>query len=103
MTRDEMEEVKRHFGVVADGLRSEIRLVAEGHAALDEKLDETRQEMSEFHREFLEFLKDIQVEFRELRALIKLSYVELDERLKNVERELLLLKSRLDDLEGRRA
>lgn len=103
MTRDEMEEVKRHFGVVADGLRSEIRLVAEGHAGLDQKLDETRQEMSEFRREFLEFRKDVQVEFRELRALIKLSYVELDERVKNVERDLLLLKSRLDDIEGRRA
>lgn len=145
MTRDEMEEVKRHFGVVTDALRSDIRLVAEGHAVLDQKFDavrlevsalrqgqgglaqkvdavrlevselrqghvaldqklaETHEELSEFRQEFLNFRKDVQTEFRELRSLIKLSYAELDERMKNVERELLLLKSRLDDIEGRRA
>jgi hypothetical protein len=66
MTHDEMEEVKRHFGVVADGLRSDIRLVAEGHSALDRKLDETRQEI---RQELADFRKDVQIEFRELRSL----------------------------------
>ena len=70
MTRDEMEEIKRHFGVATDALRSDIRLVAEGHSGLDRKLDETRlaleQEISGFRREFLEFRKDVLGEFREL-------------------------------------
>jgi|PersoiStandDraft_1058852.scaffolds.fasta_scaffold162869_2 hypothetical protein len=101
MTHEEMEEVKRHFGVVADGLRSDIRLVAEGHAALDLKFDTMRQEVSAldlkfdtmrggvsaldlkldtvrqgvsvFREEFLEFRKDVQGEFRDLRALVRFS------------------------------
>lgn len=87
MTHEEMEEVKRHFGVVANGLRSDIRLVAEGHAALDLKFDTMRQEVSAldlkldtvrqgvsvFREEFLEFRKDVQGEFRDLRALVRFS------------------------------
>jgi hypothetical protein len=32
-----VDEIKRHFGVVADGLRAEIRAVAEGQIALEER------------------------------------------------------------------
>ena len=43
------DETKRYFGVVAEGLRSEIQQVAEGVVNLDEKLDREltalRQEM----------------------------------------------------------
>lgn len=39
MEKGEMEEIKRHFGVVAEGLRSEVRQVAEGVTNLNEKLD----------------------------------------------------------------
>jgi|SRR5450759_654824 uncharacterized coiled-coil DUF342 family protein len=101
MTHEEMEEVKRHFGVVADGLRSDIRLVAEGHAALDLKFDTMRQEVSEFHEEFLDFRKDVQGEFRDLRALVRFSYAELDERVKFLERELASLRTRLDQIDGK--
>src|SRR5450756_27548 len=52
MTHEEMEEVKRHFGVVADGLRSDIRLVAEGHAALDLKFDTMRGGVSALDLKF---------------------------------------------------
>ena len=143
MTHEEMEEVKRHFGVVADGLRSDIRLVAEGHAALDLKfdtmrggvsaldlkfdtmhqevsatdlkfdtmrqgvsaldlkLDTVRQGVSVFREEFLEFRKDVQGEFRDLRALVRFSYAELDERVKFLERELASLRTRLDQIDGK--
>ncbi|MGH9365942.1 MAG: hypothetical protein ACRD1B_11880 [Thermoanaerobaculia bacterium] len=37
MDRETTEEIKRHFGVVADGLRSEIRVVAEGLTAFREE------------------------------------------------------------------
>lgn len=39
MNRDEMEEVKRHFGVVAEGLERKIQLAAEGVVGLHVKLD----------------------------------------------------------------
>jgi len=89
MDRQETEEIKRHLGVVADGLRSEIRLVAEGLEGL----------RSEFRHEIGEFRKEVRAEFKEVRALIRFSYTELDERLKTVERDVLLLKTRLDEIE----
>ena len=81
--------MKRHFQVVAEGLRSEIRLLAEGQAGLRE----------EFHREIAEFRAEVREEFKEVRAMIRFSYSELDERLKSVERDVLLLKTRLDQVE----
>jgi hypothetical protein len=33
MTHDDAENIKRHFGVIAAGLRSEICLVARGHSS----------------------------------------------------------------------
>jgi hypothetical protein len=33
------QETRRHFDVVAEGMRSEIRVIAEGHAMLSEKID----------------------------------------------------------------
>jgi len=34
MSNEEIEEIKRHFGVVAESLRSDIRQIAEGHAVI---------------------------------------------------------------------
>ena len=48
MTHDDAEDIKRYFNVVSEGLRSEIRLVAEAHAALDLKIDGVREELNEF-------------------------------------------------------
>ena len=65
------EETRRHFEVVAESLRGEIRLVADGVAALDEKTD----------RRFAE----VQERFAETHALIRLSCHDLDRRLRAVE------------------
>ncbi len=88
MTEEQMNELKRHFGVVAEALRGEIHLVAEGH-------DVIRREMREFREE-------VQSEFKEVRSLIKFSYAELDQRMTAVERDLLTLKTRMERLEGLR-
>jgi hypothetical protein len=37
--RETADEIKRHFSVVAEGLRSEIRTVTEGLVATNEKID----------------------------------------------------------------
>ena len=39
MDRETADEVKRHFNVVAEGLRSDIRLVIEGLAANTDRLE----------------------------------------------------------------
>ena len=50
-------ETRRHFEVIAESLRSEIHVVAEGLNALDEKVDrfrdEVHQEFSKVDRRFL--------------------------------------------------
>ncbi len=56
MAPEEMEEIKRHFGVVAEALRSDIRQIAEGHAVIRHELQEMRTEFRD--------------EFREMRSLL---------------------------------
>ena len=64
MNAEQMEEIKRHFGVVAEALRSDIRQIAEGHATIRHELQEHREEIRD--------------EFKEMRALLRLSFSQLD-------------------------
>lgn len=60
MNPDQMEEIKRHFGVVAESLRSDLRQIAEGHATIRHELQDLRGEFRN--------------EFKEMRALMRLSF-----------------------------
>ena len=64
MEQEQVEEIKRHFGVIAEALRSDVRLVAEGHSVI--------------RREIQEFRGEVGDEFREVRALLRLSFAQLD-------------------------
>lgn len=66
--RAEIQDVKRHSDVIAESLRGEIRLVAEGVTGLDEK----------FTVEF----KNVREEIGEVKGLLRLSYGDLDQRIK---------------------
>lgn len=88
MEREQIEEIKRHFGVVAEALRSDIQQVAEGHAVI-------RREMQSFREE-------VRDDLRETRALIRLSFAQLDQRIGTLEADLASLKSRVDRLESQR-
>ena len=65
MNTEQMEEIKRHFGVVAESLRSDIRQIAEGHATI-------RHERQGLRAEFRD-------EFKEMRALMRLSFSQFDQ------------------------
>jgi phage-related tail protein len=84
-----LTEVKKHFDVVAESLESKIQLVAEGVLNVNEKLDRLQAEMHE--------------ESQETRALIKLSYTELDRRLTTLEGTVESLTRRVGDLEARQS
>lgn len=71
MNEAKVEEIKRHFGVVAEALRSDIRQVAEGHSSIRRELQEIRDEFRD--------------EFREMRALMRLSFSQLDQRTRTLE------------------
>ncbi|WP_447968206.1 hypothetical protein [Nitrospira sp. M1] len=85
MNSEESEDIKRYFGVVAEGLRHDIQQVAEGHEIVLTHVKEFRKEVRE--------------EFREVRAVIKFSFAELDQRIGTLENEMLRMKKRLDQLE----
>jgi ubiquinone biosynthesis protein UbiJ len=86
MSNEEMEEIKRHFGVIAESLRSDIRQIAEGHDIICRELQTQREELKE--------------EFKETKSLIRLSYAQLDQRIDTVESDVSALKPRVDRLEA---
>jgi predicted nuclease with TOPRIM domain len=79
------DEIKRHFDVSAEALRSEIRQVADGFRSLDEKVA----------RGF----EDVAREFDEVKAMIKFSHAELARRLDTHDHELADLRERVERLE----
>ena len=73
--RGEIGEVKRHADVIAEDLRDEIRLVAEGLVATNERLD----------RRIDGLRSDMKEEFADVRAMIRVSYRDLDQRVTRLE------------------
>jgi len=69
-----IEEVKRHTGVLVEGLRHEVQLVAEGFAVFVEG-------------RYAQDQANIAQQFQETRALIHLSYDQLRQRVDNLERK----------------
>ena len=61
MDRETVEEITRHFNVVAESLRWDCRTVADGFVATNERLDRMETRMSE--------------RFGQLEAMIRLSGV----------------------------
>ncbi|MDF0666518.1 MAG: hypothetical protein P0119_10675 [Nitrospira sp.] len=88
MTDAQVEEIKRHFGVVPEALQSNIRQIAEGHSDIRHELQEIRDEFRD--------------EFKEMRALMRLSFSQLDQRIRTLETDISMLKARMDRLETQR-
>jgi hypothetical protein len=76
------EEIKRHTGVLLEGLRHDIQSVAEGFQMhLDRRHAEDREYMER--------------EFRELRALLKLSYAQLHDRVEALDHRVSRIEQHL--------
>ena len=63
MDPEAVDEIKRHFGVVAEGLRADVQAVAEGVQRLGDRLDDFRRET--------------QSEFQEVKALRRDAFWEV--------------------------
>ena len=67
-TKDELEaklaETRRHMGVLVEAVRDDVRQVAEGVAETNQRLDRFEQK--------------VEAEFVETRAMIRVSYAQLD-------------------------
>lgn len=69
--RGDLADSKRHAGVLAEGIRHELQLVAEGF----------QMHLDRRHAENRSFLEE---QFRETRALIHISYGQIRERVERL-------------------
>jgi predicted RNase H-like nuclease (RuvC/YqgF family) len=113
--KQDNEQTRRHFDVVAESLKSDIRLLAEGHGVLVEKVDrldtrmdhlETKVDRLDTRMDHLEtkldgFIVETRTNFDEVRAAIKFSYAELDRRVAHLESFVQDLSNRVQRIEAR--
>jgi DNA repair exonuclease SbcCD ATPase subunit len=90
--RTYLDETRRHFDVVAEQMRSQLQVVAEGVSSLTDRLDRLEQNLRE----------EILRAQRELSAMIKFSYAELDRRIQGLEGQYSELERRVQRLETTR-
>jgi hypothetical protein len=79
--------VVNQFHIISEGLMDHIKLLAEGHVGIVERLDRIERESERQHLE--------------TRALIKLSFSELDRRLSDLESQVKELQEWRKQIEGR--
>ena len=80
--RADIADAKRHTGVLTEGLRHELQLVAEGFQMhLDRRHADDRAYLDE--------------QFRETRALIQLSYGQIQERVERLEQRVRSIEQHL--------
>ena len=73
--RAQFDETRRHFDVIAEGMRAEVRLIAEGVTALAERVDRLEHNLREEIRETR----------RDLTTLLTASYTDLGRRVRRLE------------------
>jgi hypothetical protein len=78
---EKIEEVKRHSGVLYEDLGHKLDLVVEGQQALHQRIERLETKMEH--------------EFLEIRALIQLSYRQLQERVETLEQRVQFIEKRL--------
>ena len=78
---EKTEEVKRHSGVLYEDFSHKIDLVVEGHQALHHKIEKVEAR--------------IEHEALETRALIQLSYRQLQQRVDTLEQRVQIIEKRL--------
>jgi chaperonin cofactor prefoldin len=83
---ERFEEAKRHFGVLAEELRSNGQAIAERIDVVDRKIDRVDERLSG--------------ELAEIKAMIPISFTQLDGRIRSLETDNADLQSRVERLES---
>jgi hypothetical protein len=81
------ERVVNQFHIISEGSMDHIKLLAEGHVGIVERLDRMEKENERQHLE--------------TRALIKLSFSELDRRLSDLESQMKEMREWKKQIEAR--
>ena len=80
------QEIIHEFHVISEGLVDQIKLLAEGHSGILHRFDRIEKENERQHSE--------------TRALIKISFSELDRRLSDLESQVKDLQEWRKQIEG---
>lgn len=88
------EEIVHEFRIITEGLTDQIKLLAEGHAGVIHRLDRVETKLDHFE-------KENERQHIETRALIKLSFSELDKRLSSLESQVKELQEWRKQVEDR--
>jgi hypothetical protein len=75
------EEIIHQFHIISEGLIDHIKLLSEGHTGIIDRLNKT-----DAHLDRME--KENERQHTETRALIKLSFSEMDKRLSDLESQV---------------
>ncbi len=88
------ERVVNQFHMISEGLVDQIKLLAEGHVGIIDRLKVVDQRLDRIE-------KESERQHLETRALIKLSFAELDRRLTDLESQMKEMHEWKKRVEGR--
>jgi len=91
---------RQHFDVVAEGLQRQIQLVAEGVSSNGERTERLATRLDQLEDGMHRMENGMHREFEEVRSMIRLSYTELDHRLRSLEQTVGALQARMDRIES---
>jgi hypothetical protein len=88
------DEIIQQFHIISEGLIDQIKLLAEGHSGIIQRLDrvETRLDKMEDENKH---------EHLETRALIKISFSQLDRRISDLESQMKEVQEWKKQVQGR--
>ena len=89
------EEIIQRFHIISEGLIDQIKLLAEGHSGIIQRLDHIEKENKLLAEGQLEIIpridrmeKENERQHVETRALVKISFSEVDKRLSDLESQV---------------
>ncbi len=100
----DMPPEKRYFGIILEDIDSKMKLVLEGHLALDKRIDNLGGEMSDGFKRIDNLEQAMMGGFQRIDKNFQSVFEYLsrtDERLEHLENRLDKIEGRLDKIEGR--
>jgi len=88
------EEIIHQFHIISEGLIDQIKLLAEGHTGIIERLNRMDGRLERME-------KENERQHLETRSLVKISFAELDRRLSNLESRVNELQEWRKEVEAR--
>jgi vacuolar-type H+-ATPase subunit I/STV1 len=87
------EEILHQFHMISEGLIDQIKLLAEGHSGIIQRLEGMQGQFDQMR-------KENERQHLETRSLIKISFSELDKRISNLESQVKELQEWRKQIEG---